>query len=96
MKRKISITFVTVFACMVVISHVFAITYVPNRNDNIIKDNIATLDEVYTQEDVDKVLQIYNANREVTKEEINKYDLNDDNIVNSLDAALILDYMNNN
>lgn len=94
MKRKFSMIFVAVFVCMAVISHVLAVTYEPNKNDNIVKDNVATLDKVYTQEDVDNVLKIYISNRDVTEEELKMYDFNDDNVINSVDAALILNYIN--
>ncbi len=93
MKKKISMVFVAVFVCMAVVSNAFAVTYTPNRNDNIVKDNIVALDEKYTQEDVNRVLEIYFTNASVTEEELEKYDLNGDQLINCIDAALIRNYI---
>lgn len=93
MKRKFNMIFGAVFLCMAVISQVLAVTYAPNKNENIIKDNISTLDRVFTQEDIDKVLEIYKSNLDVTDEELEMYDLDKNGIINSLDASLMYDHV---
>ena len=67
MKRKFNMIFGAVFLCMAVISQVLAVTYAPNKNENIIKDNISTLDRVFTQEDIEALFLI------LEDEEVNKF-----------------------
>ena len=85
--------FGAVFMCMAIISQVLAVTYAPNKNDNIIKDNVSTLDKIYTQDDVDRVLEIYNGNNDLTQQELEVYDLDNNGVINSIDASIMLDYI---
>ena len=75
------------------IDQVLAVTYAPNKNDNIIKDNVSTLDKIYTQDDVDRVLEIYNGNNDLTQQELEVYDLDNNGVINSIDASIMLDYI---
>ena len=63
------------------------------KNDNIIKDNVSTLDKIYTQDDVDRVLEIYNGNNDLTQQELEVYDLDNNGVINSIDASIMLDYI---
>lgn len=93
MKKRFNMIFGAVFMCMAIISQVLAVTYAPNKNDNIIKDNVSTLDKIYTQDDVDRVLQIYNGNDDITQQELEVYDLDNNGVINSIDASIMLDYI---
>lgn len=93
MKKRFNMIFGAVFMCMAIISQVLAVTYAPNKNDNIIKDNVSTLDKIYTQDDVDRVLQIYNGNDDLTQQELEVYDLDNNGVINSIDASIMLDYI---
>ena len=93
MKKRFNIIFGAVFMCMAIISQVLAVTYAPNKNDNIIKDNVSTLDKIYTQDDVDRVLEIYNGNNDLTQQELEVYDLDNNGVINSIDASIMLDYI---
>ena len=93
MKKRFNMIFGAVFICMAIISQVLAVTYAPNKNDNIIKDNVSTLDKIYTQDDVDRVLEIYNGNNDLTQQELEVYDLDNNGVINSIDASIMLDYI---
>ena len=93
MKKRFNMIFGAVFMCMAIISQVLAFTYAPNKNDNIIKDNVSTLDKIYTQDDVDRVLEIYNGNNDLTQQELEVYDLDNNGVINSIDASIMLDYI---
>ena len=93
MKKRFNMIFGAVFMCMAIISQVLAVTYAPNKNDNIIKDNVSTLDKIYTQDDVDRVLEIYNGNNDLTQQELEVYDLDNNGVINSIDAYIMLDYI---
>ncbi len=93
MKKRFNMIFGAVFMCMAIISQVLAVTYAPNKNDNIIKDNVSTLDKIYTQDDVDRVLEIYNGNNDLTQQELEVYDLDNNGVINSIDASIMLDYI---
>ena len=93
MKKRFNMIFGAVFMCMAIISQVLAVTYAPNKNDNIIKDNVSTLDKIYTQDDVDRVLEIYNGNNDLTQQELEVYDLDHNGVINSIDASIMLDYI---
>ena len=93
MKKRFNMIFGAVFMCMAIISQVLAVTYAPNKNDNIIKDNVSTLDKIYTQDDVDRVLEIYNGNNDLTQQELEVYDLDNSVVINSIDASIMLDYI---
>ena len=92
MKKRFNMIFGAVFMCMAIISQVLAVTYAPNKNDNIIKDNVSTLDKIYTQDDVDRVLEIYNGNNDLTQQELEVYDLDNNGVINSIDASIMLLY----
>lgn len=89
MRGKIKFLAVGLLASVVMNSQVFAVTYQPNNDVNIQKDNIESLEEFYDEKDVDKVLEIYTLN-DATEEEMKKYDMNDDGIIDSADAAIVL------
>lgn len=89
MRGKIKSLAVGLLASVVMNSQVFAVTYQPNNDVNIQKDNIESLEEFYDEKDVDKVLEIYTLN-DATEEEMKKYDMNDDGIIDSADAAIVL------
>ena len=93
MKKRFNMIFGAVFMCMAIMSQVLAVTYAPNKNDNIIKDNVSTLDKIYTQDDVDRVLEIYNGNNDLTQQELEVYDLDNNGVINSIDASIMLDYI---
>lgn len=89
MRGKIKFLAIGLLASVVMNSQVFAVTYQPNNDVNIQKDNIESLEEFYDEKDVDKVLEIYTLN-DATEEEMKKYDMNDDGIIDSADAAIVL------
>lgn len=93
MRGKIKFLAIGLLASVVMNSQVFAVTYQPNNDVNIQKDNIESLEEFYDEKDVDKVLEIYTLN-DATEEEMKKYDMNDDGIIDSADAAIILNLIN--
>ena len=93
MKKRFNMIFGAVFMCMAIISQVLAVTYAPNKNDNIIKDNVSTLDKIYTQDDVDRVLEIYNGNNDLTQQELEVYDLDNNGVINSIHVSIMLDYI---
>lgn len=81
--------------------HTFAVaaTYTPNIDVDVKVDKAVLLEEeeqvTYTQEDVDRVLEIYSQDLSVTEDEIAKYDLNGDGVLNANDAAMICDLLRN-
>lgn len=89
MRGKIKFLAIGLLASVVMNSQVFAVTYQPNNDVNIQKDNIESLEEFYDEKDVDKVLEIYTLNN-ATEEEMKKYDMNGDGIIDSADAAIVL------
>ena len=89
MRGKIKFLAIGLLASVVMNSQVFAVTYQPNNDVNIQKDNIESLEEFYDEKDVNKVLEIYTLN-DATEEEMKKYDMNDDGIIDSADAAIVL------
>ena len=89
MSEKIKFLAVGLLASVVMNSQVFAVTYQPNKDVNIQKDNIESLEEFYEVKDVENVLDIYTSNS-ATEEELEKYDMNSDGIIDSADAAIIL------
>lgn len=94
--RRIKIVVLTLCLTVVMCSQTWAVTYAPNKNDNIVVDRVEALEDetvTYTQEDVEKVLNFYKDSSGVTKEEFEKYDLNGDGYVNSIDASMMLDRM---
>lgn len=93
MRGKIKFLAIGLLASVVMNSQVFAVTYQPNNDVNIQKDNIESLEEFYDEKDADKVLEIYTLN-DATEEEMKKYDMNDDGIIDSADAAIILNLIN--
>ena len=93
MRGKIKFLAIGLLASVVMNSQVFAVTYQPNNDVNIQKDNIESLEEFYDEKDVNKVLEIYTLN-DATEEEMKKYDMNDDGIIDSADAAIILNLIN--
>ena len=54
---------------------------------------MSTLDKIYTQDDVDRVLEIYNGNNDLTQQELEVYDLDNNGVINSIDASIMLDYI---
>ncbi|MBO5476892.1 MAG: hypothetical protein J6A15_03995 [Clostridia bacterium] len=89
MKGKIKFLAIALLTSIVMNSQVFAVTYQPNKDVNINKDNIESLEEYYTKEDAVKAFEIYKYNKP-TEEELEKYDMNKDGLVNSYDVAVIL------
>lgn len=65
------------------------VTYDPFLNEEVTKDNVALQIE-YTLEDAGYVLDLYKA-EEVTAEDLAKYDMDNNGIINVEDAAIILD-----
>lgn len=93
MKAKFKFLAIGLLASVVMNSQVLAVTYQPNKDVNIQKDNIESLEEFYDAQDVDKVLEIYKTN-EVTEDNLEKYDMNSDGLIDSADAAIILQIIN--
>lgn len=93
MKAKFKFLAIALLASVVMNSQVLAVTYQPNKDVNIQKDNIESLEEFYDAQDVDKVLEIYKTN-EVTEDNLEKYDMNSDGLIDSADAAIILQIIN--
>lgn len=94
MKNKIKFGALALAAGIVMSSQAFAVTYAPNIDDTIQKDNVEALEEYdYTQEDVEYVFELYADGKEVTDKDFEKYDMNKDGKINANDAALICDYI---
>ena len=109
MKNKIKFGALALAAGIVMSSQAFAVTYAPNIDDTIQKDNVEALEEYdYTQEDVEYVFELYAdgkevtdkdyqsfpyKTKEVTDKDFEKYDMNKDGKINANDAALICDYI---
>lgn len=89
MKGKIKFLSLALATSIVLNSQVFAVTYLPDKDVNINKDNIETLDKIYNEEDAKKVLEIF-SNNDITEESLERYDVNEDGLVDSADAAVIL------
>lgn len=100
MRNKLKIGAISLVAGMALTSHAFAVQYSPNFDSDVKVDNIVALpnDEVYeyTQEDVNLILDLYSSSAELTEEDFVKYDMNKDNVINSVDAALVMDLLNEN
>lgn len=90
MKGKLKVITLALLVSVVMSSQIFAVTYMPNNNENINKENVSTLEEMYEVEDVEKINDIYVYSYELTEDEMEKYDLNKDGKVNSTDASLVL------
>ena len=91
MKNKIKFGALALAAGIVMSSQAFAVTYAPNIDDTVQKDNVEALEEYnYTQEDVEYVFELY---AEITDKDFEKYDMNKDGKINANDAALICDYI---
>lgn len=94
MKNKIKFGALALAAGIVMSSQAFAVTYAPNIDDTVQKDNVEALEEYdYTQEDVEYVFELYADGKEVTDKDFEKYDMNKDGKINANDAALICDYI---
>ncbi len=94
MKNKIKFGALALAAGIVMSSQAFAVTYAPNIDDTVQKDNVEALEEYnYTQEDVEYVFELYADGKEITDKDFEKYDMNKDGKINANDAALICDYI---
>ena len=94
MKNKIKFVALALAAGIVMSSQAFAVTYAPNIDDTVQKDNVEALEEYnYTQEDVEYVFELYADGKEITDKDFEKYDMNKDGKINANDAALICDYI---
>lgn len=90
MKEKFKVITLALLVSIVMSSQIFAVTYMPNNNDNINNENVSTLEEMYDIKDVEKINDIYVYSYELTNEEVDKYDLNKDGKVNAIDASLVI------
>ena len=94
MKNKLKFGALALAAGIVMSSQAFAVTYAPNIDDTVQKDNVEALEEYnYTQEDVEYVFELYADGKEITDKDFEKYDMNKDGKINANDAALICDYI---
>lgn len=94
MKNKIKFGALALAAGIIMSSQAFAVTYAPNIDDTVQKDNVEALEEYnYTQEDVEYVFELYADGKEITDKDFEKYDMNKDGKINANDAALICDYI---
>ena len=95
MKKKLKFGALAIAAGIVMSSQAFAVTYAPNIDETIQKDNVEALEEeyVYTQTDIKNVYDIYLNGSVPDEEELKKYDLNKDYKINADDAAMILDVL---
>ena len=94
MKNKLKFGALALAAGIVMSSQAFAVTYAPNIDDTIQKDNVEALEEYnYTQEDVDYVCKLYLDGSNPNDTDYEKYDVNKDGKINTNDAALICDYI---
>ena len=94
MKNKIKFGALALAAGIVMSSQAFAVTYAPNIDDTVQKDNVEALEEYnYTQEAVEYVFELYADGKEITDKDFEKYDMNKDGKINANDAALICDYI---
>lgn len=94
MKNKLKFGALAIAAGIVMSSQAFAVTYAPNIDDTVQKDNVEALEEYnYTQEDVEYVFELYADGKEITDKDFEKYDMNKDGKINANDAALICDYI---
>lgn len=95
MKNKLKFGALAIAAGIVMSSQAFAVTYAPNIDETIQKDNVEALEEeyVYTQTDIKNVYDIYLNGNVPDEEELKKYDLNKDYKINADDAAMILDVL---
>lgn len=94
MKNKIKFGALALAAGIVMSSQAFAVTYAPNIDDTVQKDNVEALEEYnYTQEDVEYVFELYADGKKITDKDFEKYDMNKDGKINANDAALICDYI---
>ena len=95
MKNKLKFGALAIAAGIVMSSQAFAVTYAPNIDETIQKDNVEALEEeyVYTQTDIKNVYDIYLNGSVQDEEELKKYDLNKDYKINADDAAMILDVL---
>ncbi len=100
MRNKLKIGAISLVAGIALTSQAFAVQYAPNLDSNVEIDNIAALpsDEMYeyTQEDVNAILDAYASQDSLTEEEFLKYDMNKDKVINSIDAALVMDLLSEN
>lgn len=102
MRNKLKIGAISLVAGITLGSQAFAVQYAPNLDSDVEVDNIIALpsDDVemyeYTQEDINVILDVYSSQSLLTKEEFLKYDMNKDGVINSIDAALVMDLMSEN
>ena len=70
----------------------FAVKYEPNIDTTIKIDKVEALDGYqYTEDDVNRILEIYMNGEEISQEEFDKYDLNKDGKLTANDAAMVYD-----
>lgn len=95
MRNKLKIGAISLIAGVALSSQAFAVQYAPNLDSSVEVDNVIALpsDEVYeyTQEDVNVILNVYLEQDLLTQKEFTRYDINDDGVINSIDAALLMD-----
>ncbi len=98
MRNKLKIGALTLVAGITLGSQAFAVQYAPNYDPSVEGNNITALPSndvtyEYTQEDVNTILDIYSSQSELTDEEFLKYDMNQDGVINAIDAAIVMDSM---
>ncbi len=95
MRNKLKIGAISLVAGITLGSQAFAVQYAPNLDNSVKVDNISVLpgDAMYeyTQEDINIILDVYSSQSPLTQEEFLKYDMNKDGVINSIDAALVMD-----
>ena len=103
MKNKLKFGALAIAAGIVMSSQAFAVTYAPNIDETIQKDNVEALEEeyVYTQTDIKNVYDIYLNGSVPDEEELKKFrpsleiDQVEDNVYNNnlTDVTDLLDEM---
>lgn len=90
--KKLRIVALATAISAVMCSQTYAVTFLPNVNDDINppREELLPMNE-FEKEDVEKVLTFYSTQEGLTNEEFEKYDVNHDGFINSVDASLIQD-----
>ncbi len=92
MKNKIKFGTLALVAGISMSSQAFAVAYQPNIDETIKVDRIESLIEYeYTEADSARIIDIYLNGEELSAEDLKKYDIDQNGIVNANDAAMVYD-----
>lgn len=87
MKNKFKVLSLVLLVCTVMCTQIFAKTFVPNGDVDIDIDRIEALE--YTEDDIQICLDLYKYKNQ-SEEDLEKYDLDENGIIDTADVAMIL------